>query len=619
MFFFGKQKTSAQPAKRALSASRSQQSGSQPFGTMHSAGGMAPTGQRGVGQSNNYLNLDTSPLLSGFLSHREEKSLVDIYKDIYYYDGVAGVTADLMSNMPFSEFSLNGLTESEKAPFLESIERLSLRTFLPEMSIDYLVIGTFVGSLIFDQERRVFVDIMPQDFKNLDIESLPLRGFDPIITATFPKEIVKLFSSTHPRIRAIIASYGRTVVDKIKTGKLELDPLSTLYLPRKTMTSTEGISFFRRILPIYFLEKNIFRGTLMESIKRQRAILHITAGDQDWEPTEADLQYLSEMFENANMDPVGAIITTRTGIEPTEIRQGGDFWRIDDLWNATVPAKLRCLGISEAFLSGDATYNTTEAAMTSFMENLKDYRSKITRKVFYDRLFPMIALTNDFFVDDKARKLVDDMRNDTQDFAALMQKIQDTNSLKMPTISWNKSLEPEGDEIRIAMLTSMRDLGLPIPFRAMAAAGGMNIESLLESKEEDLKIAREISSWKKTLARLNPEGDMGASGTMVASEPDAAWVENFSNMLDQFAKMPDAVRRGIIGPAPYKSAVLNSRGRVPLKDRKFGEASEAYTTDNNGRRHFAIRQERAQKEADDRIIQVWKSIRKQQSDGTRKP
>jgi hypothetical protein len=56
-------------------------------------------------------------------------------------------------------------------------------------------------------------------------------------------------------------------------------------------------------------------GTLLESIKRQRAIMHITVGDVDWEPTEDDLDYVTELFTNADADPLGAVIATRAGIK----------------------------------------------------------------------------------------------------------------------------------------------------------------------------------------------------------------------------------------------------------------------------------------------------------------
>lgn len=281
---------------------------------------LMPTSQQGMTMGSVPVMLDLSPLLSGFMYHREEKSLVDVYKDIYLYDAVAGTAVDLLSFLPFSEFTLRGLTDSQQRPFLESLERLNIYTLLPEVSVDYLAFGNFIGSLIFNQEKKIFIDIIPQDFKNCTITRLPFYGVDPIINVTLPGETVSILTSSNQRVQQIVKNYGQGLIDKLVKGKLELDPLSTIYLPRRTMSNAEGISYYRRILPLYFLEKNIFRGTLVESIKRQRAILHITAGDLDWEPSSEDLQYISELFINADNDPLGAIIATRNGISTNDVR-----------------------------------------------------------------------------------------------------------------------------------------------------------------------------------------------------------------------------------------------------------------------------------------------------------
>lgn len=606
MFHFNKTQSSGNSsvAKKMAGSIRGKQ-GSRNFLTKST---MVPTGQRGMGQSDQIMGMDTGPLLEGFLHNREEKHLVDIYKDIYYYDPICGSVCDLLSTLPFSEFTLGGLKDDKmKVPFLESKERLNLRTLFSELSVDYLVTGTFIGSMIFDRERNIFVDLIPQDFKQSTIEALPFYGFDPIITVDFPKEVIKLFNSNHPRIQAAISSYGKDVVDKIKTGKLELDPVSTIYLPRKTMTGTEGISFLRRVLPIYFLEKNIFRGTLMESIKRQRAIMHITAGDQDWEPTEEDLQYITELFMSADADPLGAIVATRNGIQPNEVRQGGDFWQISQVWSETVDFKFKALGVSDALLSGDATYSTMESALSSFMENQKAYRSDISRKVLMNKIFPLISLTNGFFVDDAAKKRVEDLQAESRnDMSLLMSQIQDTSTLIIPSVEWEKSLEPKGDEARLGMLGTMKEMGLPVPIRAMAAAAGFDLDKMLEGKSEDLKMAKQIGDWQTELAKLQPQDDDAyASG----HRPEG-WASKFQTLMAAYQDFPKDVQESLAKGNPYDSNVLNGKGKVPITDRDFGELQELTTKDVNGNRHHIFDQKAAHDQMDNKIVKAVRNLQK---------
>ena len=782
MFHFRKSASAQRGGAKAVGRSASKGS-DQGFTTKSNSFGSVPTGMPGMGQSTQQTPLDLSPLLSGFLYGKEDRSLIDTYKDIYFTDSVSGTAVDFMSTLPFSEFSLSGFKDNkQKDPFMESLDRLNLRTLLPEISVDYLVTGNFVGSLIFDDNKKIFVDIIPQDFKNLEIQTLPFYGFDPIISVTYPKEIIDLFNSKHPRIKSVLETYGNKVVSKIKSGSMELDPVSTIYLARRTMTSTEGISFYRRVLPIYFLEKNMFRGTLMESIKRQRAILHVTLGDQDWEPVEEDLEYVTNLFTQADSDPLGAVIATRNGVQTQEVRclggntlintedgpvcikdmvehdpetcapgtkfelkidvqdhqanyapvkywwyqgkkpvfdmhledgstvrctenhrwltvdltcgvrlfstseilgkfvvkgvnckkvggpaqrlvtdhekiesftlkngyhllkvisvepagtehvydltmgdgvkplflannivsrnSGGPDWSISDIWGDTVPVKLRALGISEAFLSGESNFNVVDAAISTFMENLQDYRDKFTRKLFSQKVFPLISLVNEFYADDEGKARIEEISKTVydQNISSLMYQIQDTSSLMIPKVEWEKNLKPTGDEALLSQLETLRGMGVPIPLRVMAAAGGFNLDSLLASRGDDVLAQKETLAWKKEIEALGggeSEESMYASG-----KKPADWENRFQSLLTAYKDFPEDVQKKILGGNPHSSSLLNSQGKVLLKDRDFGEDSEVYTTDANGKRHYIIGQKNAQTQVDNKII---KSLRERLS------
>lgn len=566
---------------------------------------MRPSNQPGMNIGHLPVMLDTQPTLAGFMYDREDRNLVDIYKDIYYYDVVAGTAVDLLSFLPFSDFTLRGVKDEDKSPFLESIERLQIHSLLPEISVDYLVTGNFIGSLVFNQKKKVFVDIVPQDFKHCTITSFPFYGIDPLISVNLPPESTKILSSSNERIQQIIASYGKEVVAKLLSGNLDLDPLATVYIPRRTMTSSEGTSYYRRVLPIYFLEKNIFRGTLAESIKRQRAILHIMAGDMDWEASSEDLKFLSELFINADNDPLGAIVATRQGVSTSEIRQGGDFWRVEDLWNSTVPAKLKALNISEDFINGAASVNTMEASMSGFVEQLRSYREMLTRKLFYQKLFPLISLTNELYVDDAAKARADELRNKAgrnADIATMLYQVQDTSSLTIPQIDWQKNLKPEGDTGYMELLRTMTENGVPIPIRAMAAAGGIQIDSILKQEDEDIETRKKLSEYQKRIKELVPtDGDDDDS--MYASALGAA-----------FDSLSPARKAEILEILPTRSAIMNANGRASFfRKAKESEQFEADDVSRTGKRKFRYNQADYQRTANENMVKARRRMRRKGS------
>ena len=459
----------------------------------------------------------------------------------------------------------------------------NIRRLLPELSIDYLVLGTFIGTLIFDRKKGLFTDIIPQDLDHCKITPLPFYSQDPIINVTVAKEVTEVLSGTSKRIQRIKKKLGDDIISKLQKGSFELDPLTTLYIPRRTLSSREGISYYKRILPIYLLEKNLFKGTLIESAKRQRAILHIIAGSTEWEPTLADLQYLTELFMNADADPIGAIVATRSDVSVSDIRQGGDFWNITSVWADTVPAKLRALGISESFLSGDANFNTTEMALNVFVEQLRAYRDMLTRKIFYDKLFPLISVVNGFYKDPKVAARMKKKSNDPED---ILYELQDNSSLVIPQIHWHKQLKPEGDTEYIGMLNTLAEAGVPISLRAMAAAGGLSLDQLVAEMDEDYKIRKNIADKKGSLEGGTGGGGGGDDGGQDYGEEASAIAERLTTL-------------GYVSPDnPYVSAVkrktIESKGNPrSLLSRAYGETGEITEQTKSGKKKYVHNQRAA--------------------------
>ena len=271
------------------------------------------------------IEIDIDPLLKDiiFSEDLEQKKLVmRIYKDIYYNDPIGGSCVDLYSTLPFSDINLGGVVDRRASrAFEEAMERLNMVSLMPEMSVDLMVTGAFVGSLLPNSSKNMLADLIPYQYENCKVDPLPFFSQDPLITVAMPESYKTVLTSNSPRVEKLRGYLGQEVVTQLTTDALELDPITTMYVPRKSFTNSTGVSFFRRILPLWLMEKNLFRGTLVETARRQRGILHLVLGDGDqWIPTMADMQMAMELFQNADADPLGAVIATRMGIDTNEIR-----------------------------------------------------------------------------------------------------------------------------------------------------------------------------------------------------------------------------------------------------------------------------------------------------------
>ncbi len=540
------------------------------------------------------IEIDIDPLLKDivFSENLEQKKLVmRLYRDMYYNDPVCGSAADLYSVLPFSDFSLGGVSDPKAMDvFMEACERLNTRTLMPSVALDHLVTGQFIGSLLYNEKTKTFADIMPHAADNAKIDEVPLFGQDPVITVAIPDYVKSMLSNTEStRAQMLREMLGDAIIEKLSSPSLELDPMSTIYIPRRTFSTGTGVSWFRRVLPIWLIEKNLYRGTLVESSRRQRGILHLSLGEgDDWIPTVEDMNFMTDLFRNADADPLGAIITTRTGVQADEVRQGGDFWKITDIWDNTSQFKMRAMGISESFLSGDANYANADNSMSVFIDSMRAYRDDITRKFFYNRLFPTISLVNGFSVNRKGKLIRrDDLLSDNN--AKNLQTLADGSKLLIPTVHWAKQLKPEGDSTYLDMLGTLTEKGVPIPLRAFAAAGGFNLDMLLSSQQEELAVSERVFEYQK----------------------------KFKEMQKKYGMAPaeEGGDGGMPSLSSSRSSVLASTGRskpVGLLNRDYGERSEVHQYDHSGKKRHVIDQRAANNRANNKILKAMKEIAKVQ-------
>lgn len=534
------------------------------------------------------VNLDTSLLLEGMDSELRDKQLFRVYRDMYWHDPVCGSCADLYSTLPFSEFSIGGATDKYLAPYREAIEVLNLRSAMPRISVDHQVTGAFCGSILYNQERSSIYDLMAHRYDNISIHSLPLFSQDPLMFLKLDQEMKTTLGMKSKRIDMIREQMGEPFFKSLLESELELDPIGTIYAPRKTFSYGEGVSYFKRVLPLWMIEKNLYRGTLIESGRRQRGILHLMLGEEGWQPQPEDFDLVTNLFMDADADPIGAVVATRLGISVSELRQGGDFWKITDIWDQTSAMKMRALGINEAFLSGDATYANMEGSMTVFMETLRAYRDMMTRKVFYEKVFPLVSLLNGYTQkNNKITTKTGLMEGNTEE---ILRRMQDGSKLFIPTVHWAKQLKPEQDQAYMEVLSQLTEKGIPVPLRALAAAGGFNLDQLLLNRDEDLAVQRQLLDYNRQLEDMKGKyapksAEGGAEGGGMGS---------FSSAVKPLTE----------------SAVLGSFKQPSLMTRDFGEESEIYELTRTGKKRHVVRQSHANKVANDKIIRAVQNIKR---------
>ena len=559
------------------------------------------------------IEIDIDPLLKDivFSEDLEQKKLVQrLYTDMYYNDSIGGSIVDIKSTLMFSEFTLGGILDRKVAnDFQENVDRLDIRTLMPDIDVDYNVKGGFIGSLLYNGSTQVFSRIMPHGWENTKIDPLPFHGTDPLITVAFPEYIRSTMQSDSPRVKQLRDFLGSEVMNQLSNEALELDPKSTVYAPRRSGSASTGSSYFRRILPWYLLEKNLFRGTLVRSAMRQKGILHVTLdGAGEWEPTVADMQAVMDMFMNADADPIGAVVATRGGISTEEIRDPQGGWTIFDNKDSIDSIKMKALGISDAFLSGDATYTNGDTSTSFFIDGVRQERDYLTRRVLYNKIFPMISAMKGYVLNSNGKLVTRGNCLDKLDPLGSYERLNDGSRLLIPSVHWEKTLKPEGDQQYMDMLQALTDKGVPVPLRAMAAAAGFNLDRLLADQAGDMHIQESVYEYQKKIKDLKKKygigDDAGGGDGGFASDRIQALARNNPGMFEAFAAEAQRLYNGNLDQT-HSDVLARGNGKIlGLAGRDYGELSEIGGVTHDGKPRYLTNQKLAHERANKKIVKM---------------
>lgn len=476
---------------------------------------------------------------------------IRMFERIYREDAVSGSATDLIATIPWSGWTLSGIDDPAiMRIYEEAMERFDPEIMMPDITRDFLKVGRSVMSMVFSSDQNTWTDFIPVDPLFSEIIPIPMLGFDPKVNMLASPEMEVFLASKDPRDREALSRFPAAIRKQLKGGKAELDPLTTLYLRRRTsMTDWKGTSLYLRILPYYALERALLTSTISAARRRTRSILHITAGTDTWEPSPQQMQDIITEFETSEEDPVGAIIATRTGVECNEVRSGGDFWKISEEADFINNGKLKALGLSESFMSGEASVNNIDATKSVFVESEKQLRNKLTIETFNNKIFENLARAHGFRKRKKS-DVVHGVRTETLAAPGFSEAMSIPKSeLLIPTIHWTKTLSPESDSSYMEILKSAQDAGVPVTLKMWASAAGIDLETLEQTLPEDKELR---DRFKKFLPKpAAPEGDGGGFGSFGSATAYAGRVEVLGAMQLGSILRDDPKNLSVLG-IPYQ-------------------------------------------------------------------
>jgi hypothetical protein len=432
-----------------------------------------------------------------------------LFREIVTFDAIVGSAIEYWKDLAFSErVILGGLKDPYIDKFYnEAIEASGIVNWMPMLLHDYLVFGRMMFNMIFDGRLGYWTRVIPQDPDYYSIQFPPVPGMEPLIDLLPNSEARQWAQSSDPRAKEQRSQMDPELISLIAAGKqIPLAPENTMFLPRMAFsTDKSGTSYLTRVLMFKVYESAIYNASVAGARRRAGPLLHIKA----WENAlPHELDELLDLFFSSEEDPVNAKVVTKNGVDVEQIGGGAaDYWRFSEEWAFLVEGKMRALGISENFLTGEANWNSMDTIRTIFIEKLQSLRSYFTYKIIIEKMLTQLAIKKKFFKRTTAEL------NHRIRIAGGSDKSR--GELILPTVEWNRPLTPTRDEDYLQLLNTLREEGFPIPLRMIGQAAGLDIDKMMDGWKSDLVDRKKIYHFKRVLSQMQQQMGIDPEGNVI--------------------------------------------------------------------------------------------------------
>ena len=433
-----------------------------------------------------------------------------IFRNIIMYDPIAGPATEYWRDMAFSRHvRLGGLEDDKVLKFYEdAIEASGIEAKMPWLLNDYLVFGRVTA--LFDMGKRGYwKDIIIQDPDFVEVIIPPFSAAAPIVNVQPTNEIRDWAVSRDQRIVDQRAEYDPEIIKLMALGEsYPLPAEHTLFMARQAYaTDYYGTSYLTRIIPFKIMEKALIDAEI-QAARRRAGPVWVISVPETYEAEE--IQEIIDQFFAVEEDAVGGKVAVRGEVTVTPVGGGkSDFWTLSDEYDFLKNAKMNALGISEAFLDGSASYNSMEKVLYVFVEKLRALRSHFTEQVIVNKMLKNLARMHNFTQKKQAQF--------DHHYRMAKKEINDSDLL-IPTVEWDRPLEPQADLDYWDLLERLDQKGIPVDLRGWSQAGGFDLDEAIDNAQTDLEDRAKVYQILSARAKQAEKAGFTIAGEFIGEQ-----------------------------------------------------------------------------------------------------
>lgn len=458
-----------------------------------------------------------SPDRQMFPIHRR---LANSYWRLFYkMDPVIGSVVDLFADLPWSDFQLTGegVDGEVKDAFEAMCEETKLRSILPHLVREWMVVGEVIPHLFFDDDKGVWTHVTLHNPDQVNVVYSPFIKMDTIMEFVPDTKLRELVTSTHPMVARVREAMPRELVSRLQAGEnVPLSPINATFIPRKLhWYDLRGTSVMTRLWRTFMLEDAIWSATIQTARRAAAPVKVVKLGDPATNtiPDPSEERRVLSMLAQAELDPQAWVVYNNQ-ISFELAGQPDRVMSINQHYDLIERIKLVALGVSKSFVSGETTYSSAASGLTVFLQRLQAIRDYFVSEWLIPKFFLPVAMINGWIKPDKAKSGGGQLR-----VKRSAKEMLDHRMYIVPTIEWKKSLDPTIDKERIdAMIALENQLNIKISAQKKYAAMGLAPEEEWKQIVEETKTKIDIAGKDPVLSAAiglgggEGEGGLGGGG-----------------------------------------------------------------------------------------------------------
>lgn len=408
----------------------------------------------------------------------------------YKLDHVIGNGIDMYGDLPWGnvEFSGENVDGEVKDMMEHSWNECSMRAVLPYATREFFVVGEAAPHLFWDDSQGCWTYCALHNPDQLEVVDAPFIKMDPVVEFVPDQRLQQVLSSNHVMLRQVRDTMPRELLTRLMSRQnIPLSPVNFTFLPRKLHPyDTRGTSIISRMWRILMYEDAIYNASIATARRHAGPLKVAKLGNPQngWIPGPDHERKLLELLAQAELDP-HAWLVYHYAINFELVGTTERVMSIDKHNETIERIKLIALGISKAFLHGEVTYASAASGLTVFLQRLKALRDYFVSQWLMPKFFLQMAKINKWVKPTEA-----ELSSRIRVRRSAREVAEDARYI-MPTLEWDRTLDPEVNSEKLQALESLQNLGVQVSKSTIMSLAGRDFESETRQRVKDWEFEQE--------------------------------------------------------------------------------------------------------------------------------